>query len=195
MTNAVAGQGARWVTSAALRALARIAPAEGDTFTRDQLAEAMGEPPRSSTRKLAALQFITAQRVVQQGVAGVTYAVTAEGAAAIAAAAVGQVLTGGGTTMHAAQPGTLRWRLWSLLRVRRSLDGEEAASVLCDAGDARYVSKRGRINEYLRRWAEAEVLQLSAAKLPKGRKRYVLVNDPGPAVPPFRPLARAGKGA
>ena len=175
----------RWVTSAALRALAGLAPKAGSTFNRSELAVAMGQEPGNSTRKLLALQFVTMARGVDaKGRPVITYTVTPDGAAAIQAAAGGMQLVAGSGHSQAAAPGTLRARLWALLRIRTILDAEQAAGLLCDAGDPTHRSKLSQINAHLRGWHATGVLALSAADLGRGRKRYVLLQDPGPVAPP-----------
>lgn len=193
-----AGAADRWVASALLRALAALAPRAGQRFTGPALAASLPELPANrranGTRRLVALGFVTHARSLVEGRPVYTYTVTPEGAAAIAAAASGAVLMGGRQGTLAAKPGTLRARLWALLRMRRVLDAESATRLLCDAGDSSFVSKRNHINEFLRRWRDAGVVDLSTAIGPRGQKRYVLVVDSGPAVPAFKPRGHQQEG-
>lgn len=180
----------RWVTSIALRALGQLAPKKGDTFTADALAihtpELSAARRRRAITKLLGLQFIAYKRHLVGQAALSIYTVTADGAAAIAAAGQGAMLMPGAQLAKPAAPGSLRARLWALVRIRKVLGADEAVQLLADAGDPAYISKRNKANECLRRWQLAGVLQLSAQVGPKGQKRYVLVTDPGPAVPLFK---------
>lgn len=183
-----------FVTSAALRALGRIAPKSGDTFTRTALRAAMGEAPRSSTQKLLSLGFATYRRMVQGSTVVTVYTLTEEGAAAVAAALGGKVLKNERTCTRQPARGTLPQRLWALMRNRKVLDAPSAANLLCDAGDAAYQDVRRRCSEHLRRWHCAGAIELSKAQLAQNAKRYVLINDPGPAVPQW-PEKRARRKA
>lgn len=180
----------RWVTSIALRALGQLAPSKGDTFNADALAictpELSAARRRRAITKLLGLQFIAYKRQLVGQAALSVYTVTADGAAAIAAAGQGAMLMPGAQLAKPAAPGSLRARLWALVRIRKVLGADEAVQLLADAGDPAYISKRNKANECLRRWQRAGVLQLSAQVGPKGQKRYVLVTDPGPAVPLFK---------
>lgn len=180
----------RWVTSMVLQALVQLAPREGDTFTQaglGQLVPDLTDARRQrATAKLVALGFVALQRRLVDGVAAGTYTVTADGAAAIAAAGQGAMLMAGAAGPRPATPGSLRARLWQLLRIRKALTADEAVQLLADAGDSAFTSKRNRANECLRGWAANGVLQVSAKVGPRGQKRYVLVADPGPAVPTIR---------
>lgn len=187
----------RWPTSVVLRALVQLAPKAGDKFTLPALAATT--PVLRAVRrqraitKLLGLGYISYRRVLVDGANQSVYTVTADGAAAIAAAGQGAMLMPGAHQPKAAAPGTLRARLWALVRIRKVLGAEEAVQLLADAGDPAYISKRNKANECLRRWHQAGVLQVSGQVGPKGQKRYVLVADPGPAVPPFKLRATSGK--
>jgi hypothetical protein len=179
----------RWVTSIVLRALVQLAPRKGANFTAATLASHTADLPavrrQRAVTKLLGLGYITYKRFLVDGRSESTYTVTADGAAAIAAAGQGAMLMSG---THGTKPpgaGSLRSRLWALMRIRKVLDAEEAVQLLADAGDPAFISKRNKANECFRRWHLAGVLQLSAKVGPKGQKRYVLPVDPGPAVPPF----------
>lgn len=187
----------RWVTSIVLRALVQLAPKKGDKFTTAALATVT--PDLTAVRrqraitKLLGLQFITYKRHLVGPATQSVYTVTAEGAAAIGAVGQGAMLMAGPHRPRPGQPETFRARLWALLRIRKVLGAEEAVQLLIDAGDPKYISKRGRANEYLRRWQMAKVVELSAQVGPRGQKRYVLVTDPGPAVPAFIPPITAAQ--
>lgn len=197
--NAAAASDPRWITSIVLRTLARLAPAAGATFNSQLLAEALPcltvQRRRRGTTKLLAMGFITHSRRLVAGRPVYTYTTTADGEAAIAAAASGALVMAGRLGTLQPTPATLRARLWLLLRMRKVLDCEEAAQLLCDAGESAYISKRNRINDHLRRWHQAGAVELSKAIGYRGRKRYVLVNDPGPAVPRFLPRSRTQQAA
>lgn len=78
---------------------------------------------------------------------------------------------------------TLRYRLWSLLRIRTTLTSEDAVSVLADAGQETCTLQR-RISRQLRTWSidYPNAVQLSTKRV-EGRLRYVLVQDLGPTPP------------
>lgn len=186
----------RWVTSEVLRALVRLAPTAGNRFTKPVLAAHTPDLSETSRQraitKLLGLGFITHKRALADDATRSIYTVTADGAAAIAAAGQGAMLMPGAHQAKPAAPGTLRARLWALMRIRKVLGADEAVQLLADAGDRAFISKRNKANECLRRWQLAGVLQLSAQVGPRGQKRYVLVADPGPAVPAFiTPIAAA----
>jgi hypothetical protein len=188
----------RWITSALLRALVTLAPAAGNRFTMPQLAAALADVPavrrQRGITKLLGLRFITYRRQLVDGVSTCVYIVTPDGAAAIAAAGQGAMLMPGAHQAKQPAKGTLRHRLWALIRIRKVLDAEEAVKLLADAGDPAYISKRNKANECLRRWAQAGALQLSAKVGPKGQKRYVLLTD-SPEVPAFiTPIESAQAG-
>lgn len=76
-------------------------------------------------------------------------------------------------------PGALRNRAWALLRIRKALTAQDAASVLADAGDD--VTRMERVlGQYLIQWAKArpDAIEVSARKINRF-KRYVLVKDIG----------------
>lgn len=189
----------RWITSILLRTLAALAPNAGNRISGDALAAALPNLTTArrtrGTTKLLALGFITYTRCLVAGRTTYAYTVTAEGAAAIAAAASGAMLMAGRHGSRPALPGSLRARLWALMRMRKVLGAEEAVQLLADAGDPAFISKRNKANECLRRWQQAGVLELSAQVRAKGQKRYVLITDPGPAVPPFVTPIEAQKRA
>lgn len=85
-----------------------------------------------------------------------------------------------------AEPGTVNpfaLRLWNLLRIRRMLTADDAASLLIDAGDNTAAARR-KAGELLLAWQRAcpQALRLSAKRI-NGFKRYVLQVDVG-AMPP-----------
>lgn len=78
-------------------------------------------------------------------------------------------------------PAALTTRLWNLLRMRRKLTSDEAASLLVDAGsDEVMESTRHTLAGYLKTWAQVapEVVQVSARRV-GGFKAYVLLKDTG----------------
>lgn len=187
----------RWVSAEALAALAARGLVEGDEFSAAELAAWTGLPPEQrvhASSRLCQLGFVR-HRVRQVPERDDRYTLTASGAAAVAAAARGQVHTSGPRGPHGkARPlpaDSLTARLWALLRMRRVLDSESAASTLCDAG-ADYARMRESIARTLRRWAAAGAVQVSKRRVhaqgtSSGFKVYVLVDD---AVQPPRGGAR-----
>lgn len=86
-------------------------------------------------------------------------------------------------------PAALSTRLWNLLRMRRKLTSDDAASTLVDAGsDEVMASTRSTIAGYLNTWAKVapDVVQLSARRV-RGFKAYVLVKDTGMHPPKTKP--------
>ena len=180
----------RWVTAAALQALAQRQAVAGNEFTAAQLGGWLGAGVTSeqrvhATTRLCALGFVRHRVLVIDGARVDQYTLTAEGEAAVRAAAGGQVRKSGPKAAHgkrrALDPQSLSARLWALLRMRRMLDAESAASTLCDAGDD-FDRMRASIRRYLRRWADAGAVQESARRInahgtSNGVKRFVLVND------------------
>lgn len=88
---------------------------------------------------------------------------------------------------NAPDPDALSNRLWALLRSRRTLTSDEAASTLIDAGSRDYRNARNLIGGYLRAWARLlpDAVQISARRV-DGCLRYVLVNDGGVHPPPTK---------
>lgn len=80
-------------------------------------------------------------------------------------------------------------RLWSLLRIRKALTSDEAASLLVDAGD-NVDRARKKAGALLLAWSRRcpQAVRVSARRM-DGCKRYVLVTDVGPTPPDL------GKGA
>ncbi|RMX18988.1 hypothetical protein EBQ34_01135 [Vandammella animalimorsus] len=99
-----------------------------------------------------------------------------------------------GLAAHAAlhhgapDPHALATRLWGLLRIRRRLTTDEAASTLVDAGDgAAYTRQKKAIGALLRAWAKhAPDVVTVAAKREGAHLRYVLLRDLGAWPPPSR---------
>lgn len=94
-------------------------------------------------------------------------------------------------TQGAPDGSALATRAWNLLRIRRRLTSDEAASMLVDAGDtALYARQKKAIAALLRAWARyAPDVVTVAAKREAGHVRYVLLRDLGAWPPP----ARAGQ--
>lgn len=102
------------------------------------------------------------------------YKLTPRGLATCRAAAAAQ-----GSTQP--DPAALSTRLWNLLRIRRKLTSDEAASVLVDAGsDEEMASTKRTLATYLATWAKLapDAVQPSVRRV-NGCKAYVLVKDPG----------------
>lgn len=189
-----AGTNSRWVAALALQALAAQGLAQGGRFTSSQLlawAPGLRDGRRcaNATGKLIALGYLTGGMKVTDTAIGQregVYEITATGAVAIAAAAQGQAHRSGPRGAHGRRrppaQGAFVARLWTLVRTRRIVDSEGVASTLVDAGgDVTQATQTAA--RYLRRWAAAGILRESAQRLEGGRKRFVLVSDPGPSVP------------
>lgn len=198
----------RWVTATALLALAGRGLGKGDEFTGVQFAEWVhqlqpNQRTNASTR-LCHLGFVK-HSVQVRTIDGHdqrvdVYTVTPEGAAAIEAAGSGHVRKSGPKTTRAPnplRPTSLVARLWNLMRIKRALDSDYAAELLCDAGgDFRQV--QASVRKYLRRWSTTGAVKEAARRVgasghSNGVKRYVLVQD-SPTPPAWRDLVRA-KGA
>ncbi len=80
----------------------------------------------------------------------------------------------------------LATRLWNLLRIRKRLTSDEAASTLVDAG-ADFAAQKKRIGTILAAWARhAPDVVTVGARLEAGHRRYVLLQDVGRWPPPER---------
>lgn len=194
----------RWVTATALRSLAALVFKRGQVFTGSDLAgwtPTLTAKQRShATARLCALGFVTHEvkvlRIDGHDQRADVYTVTAEGAAAIDAAGDGKVRKSGPKGQRAANPvpqTALVSRLWALLRIRKALDVDSAAQLLCDAGDD-YQRVRDSVRKYLRRWCNAGSLAESARRVgPRGHsngvKRYVLITD-AQTPPAWRQIAK-----
>lgn len=197
------GHNDRWVTAAALAALAKHAPKAGARFTNAELRAWL---PKLSTAqrtnassRLCKLGFITHHMEVIEGQRADVYTVTDAGRVAIASAAKGEVRKSGpkGTRRaNPVKPDALVTRLWNLVRIRKIVDSESCALTLCDAGDQDFATVQANVRRYLRRWANANVLTEGAKRNPgdgnsNGTKRYVLLADPGPTPPQWRKAEEA----
>jgi DNA-binding PadR family transcriptional regulator len=197
----------RWVTAVVLATLADHQLGAGAEFTAPSLAQwtarelTPAQRVHASTR-LCALGFVThSVEIDAQHMRVDSYRITPAGAAAIAEAAAGHVRKSGpkGTRKaNPVDPGAMASRVWHLMRQRGKLDADEAAQLLCDAGDPkRYASSRGTIQRYLRRWTQAGFLTESAKRVggdgpqSNGFKRYVMTLDNGPTPPAWRQILKA----
>lgn len=88
---------------------------------------------------------------------------------------------------NAPDPEALSNRLWALLRARRTLTSDEAASTLIDAGSRDFHKAQDQIGGYLRAWSRLvpDAVQVSAKRV-GGCLRYVLVKDIGAHAPPTK---------
>lgn len=88
---------------------------------------------------------------------------------------------------------TLRYRLWSLFRIRTALTSADAVSVLADAGEDT-TTLQTRISRHLREWNAAypDAVQISAKRI-DGHLRYVLCVDLGPTPPAIGSAQAASK--
>jgi len=198
----------RWVTAAVLQVLADMVLRQGDWFSSAQLAlwtDGVLTPEQRvhATSRLCALDFVTHKVVVVDGERVDHYTVTADGAAAIQAAAQGHVRKSGPKGSRApnpVRPGDLTTRLWALVRLRKIIDSEDAARTLCDAGEQDFERVRATVRKTLRRWELAEALQAGSRLIKRrddpttsnGNKRYVLVRD-SVEPPRWRQAVNAGK--
>lgn len=192
----------RWVTAAALRAMAGQQLREGATFHAADLRAWASDFGSEASRKTAAarlleLGFIT-QRMVEVGAGRTTaeYTVTAAGAAAIQAAATGLRLKSGPKGPHQGDrtvpPGSFAARLWNLLRARQMLDPKTAAATLVDAGEDVEIAEQNA-RRYLRRWASTGAIAESRLRTAENCKRYVLVNTTLTTPPAWTNKAQARK--
>jgi hypothetical protein len=118
------------------------------------------------------------------------YQLTPEGAAAAKAAreAHGRAaMSRGGTKANTTRPRdstSFAARLWSLLRMRRTLTAAAAAATLVDAGEDVIQAAR-TASKYLRLWVRLHpaAVQISAQRCRTGGFRFVLVEDLGPKAP------------
>lgn len=183
-----------WAMGVALAALARHADADG-RFDEANLAGWMGDligcapshaPTNAATLALRQWRYAspTDRRHSNGAVRNRSWQLTAAGAEA-AQAAYAALCQG------APDASALATRLWNLLRIRRRLTTDEAASMLVDAGDtALYARQKKAIGALLRAWAKhAPDVVTVAARREAGHLRYVLLRDLGAWPPP----ARAGQ--
>lgn len=186
----------KWVTAAALAALAEHHKTRrGCTFTLDQMRRwapgLVGSKTRSALDKLKKLEFVVSTKPGH-------YVLTADGAAAVQAAADGQVLKCGqhGPKNRPPAAESFAARLWALLRARKVVDSGTAAATLVDAGGD-VAAAEARAQVYLRKWQRAGAVDASKRRLPDGRKQYVLVQDTPnpPAWDLVRQLAAAANPA
>lgn len=199
----------RWVTATVLLALARRCLVEGGTFTAEQLREMTAgqlttAQRTNATSRLCALGFVAHSTGRDESGRQVdTYRVTAEGAAAIEAAGLGQVRKSGPKgerRPNPVKPEALATRLWNLMRVRKMLDSDSAAQLLCDAGDQDFQRVQATVRRTLARWATTPHVQEAARRVcvpgqsvhSNGCKRYVLVQD-SVEPPRWRQLAREAR--
>lgn len=176
-----------WVTSTLLLAMAERQLKKGDTFTSNDMRQWAPAFRNEASRKTAAatLQtfgFVTFCMALEgQAHTAARYTVTAEGQAAIEAAALGKVRKSGPKGPHTGErapphPSSFVARLWALLRARKMVDSETAASTLTDAGEDVAVAQK-TAQRYLRRWEVAGAVQESRLRTASNCKRYVLVQD------------------
>jgi hypothetical protein len=185
MVAAITSSPRRMLVGATLKALAERKFAQaGRSFTT---AELRGWVPclqdaarncRYVTGELLKNEFV-AVAPKRQGV----YVVTDVGVAAIKAAAAGKPPPQAGGDRPIKPKTAFSDRLWSLMRARQILDAGAAAETLVDAGDDQVLkAAQRRAAMYLREWETAGYLEQGRQRIGR-HKRFVLVNDPGPATP------------
>lgn len=199
MTAAAITEDLRWTSSALLVALAARGFKSGHSFTsvmaRQWVPELKtGHRLKHAIETLTDNQFITSQMVLHRGTVSMAeYTVTAVGYEAIKAAASGQVRKSGPKGPHGKDrkvpPATFASRLWALMRARRILDTDTAASTLVDAGDDVATAAK-TAQRYFARWASVYAIRESARRTATGHKRYVLVTDT-PEPPAWTPKSKA----
>lgn len=129
-----------------------------------------------------------------------SYAATPEGMAAAKAAydswKHAALSAAGAKASRPRQAAAFAARLWSLLRMRKSITPPEAAATLVDAGD-NVATATGTASQYLRSWSAGhpEAIQISKQRGARGALRYVLVKDLGPVPPVTTKKARGGATA
>lgn len=182
----------RWVTAAALRALAGQPLLPGASFSSSDLDEWLAgaldvEQRQHATTKLCELGFVTQRWQLVKGERVSLYTLTSEGAAALAGTRTGQERKSGpkvGRRGNPPSPDQFSARLWQLLRMRRMLTPREGATLLCDAGSD--IDKaRKTAAKCLNRWAKAGAVEAGKRRVrapdappsSNGDKRYVLVID------------------
>lgn len=203
-----------WFIGAALRALALNVTNTRRVFTRSELIAwdmALAERPglaKMALGRMAYHQLVELQpdRPVAQDLTRVDqrWRLTDKGLATCRS--VAQALPGAPPP----DPSALSTRLWNLLRSRRTLTAEEAASTLIDAGERDFAKAQHQLGDYLSIWAKLvpKHVQVSAQRIGNA-KRYVMVTDgglyppptkvrrirpvPAPAARPVPPLAKRAK--
>ena len=194
-----------WTTNQLLQLLGGMGLKAGGEFTAAQVRRRCvhdkGSWLRGALRTGKRAGYFTIERRLDANTGGTAghYTITAAGARAIAAAARGETIRSGPkgplATARKRPAATFNARLWALLRARRVIDGGSAAETLVDAGeDVTAAARTAAI--YLQRWADAGALQECEQRLPRGRKRFVLIKDsPEPPVWTAKDRARHRAGA
>ena len=184
-----------WFIPIALAVLGRVRCRKPRPFTAAELLEWAPElrTPRTARTACETMQrgglLTAAPAPATPGVRRPTnpvmlWSLTADGVTACKAAQQEQASQAhsAAAKVHNAQrvhPGALRNRAWALLRIRRTLTAQDAASVLADAGDDVARMERA-IGKYLIQWEQArpDAIEVSARRINRF-KRYVLVKDIG----------------
>ncbi len=190
----------RWTSSALLVALAVRDFKAGHAFTADMAREwvpalAQGRRLKHAIETLTDNGFVTSRVFVDRETArNITeYTLTTVGGEAVKAAKSGQARASGPKGPHSKDrtvpAGSFAMRLWSLMRARRILDSDTAASTLVDAGDDVATAMKNA-QRYFANWAKTGAIQESAQRMTGNRKRYVLIHDT-PEPPAWTPKARA----
>lgn len=198
--SAITAEDQRWTSSALLVALAVRGLKAGDSFTAAQARKwvpqlQQGQRMKQAVQTLFNNQFVNSRRYIDQdtGDTVTEYTLTAVGGEAVKSARAGAVHASGPKGPHSCNrkvpAGTFASRLWALMRARRMLDSDTAASTLVDAGDDYAVAMKNA-QRYLANWAKTGAIVESKQRLAGNRKRYVLINDT-PEPPAWTPKARA----
>lgn len=206
-----------WPTAAVLACLVEHAiNAAGHQFTAGQLDAWLAQGKSltlqqriNATTRLCGLGFVQHQVTTQDNGGTLDrvdlYTLTAAGAEAVRSAAAGYVRKSGPKGSRAPNPvraTDLASRLWYVLRMRKQIDANAAALLLCDAAADDFDRARATIACTLRRWEVAGALAPAArrvhgagdSKHSNGFKRYVLVQD-SPQPPRWTAAAKAAKAA
>lgn len=178
------GAAMRWYLAVALRSVGQRVRSVGATFSAHKLVawtpEFASQADEAGRWAQAALKMMR-RCGYAEAVGPVSWRMTPAGWAL--ARAVAQAWPGA----RVARANALPARLWTLLRIRRQMSSEEAASVLLDAGARHYKEAQRRIAAYLRGWSQTVPHAVALARPGvAGRKRYVLLRDLGRCPPPWR---------
>ena len=187
-----------WPIVAALVALGQHRyPKSGEPFTEADLARWVPTFPKYSYARLAIDRLVLRKEVERLPDSTIlsacsrpihSWRLTSTGAQTARAAYIADLaLNPAAHRGQAAEPvDPLAARLWSLLRIRRALTADEAATLLVDAGED-VAPVRSQISAFLLAWSRhfPEAIQISTKRV-DGFKRYVLLAELGSTPPAIR---------